>query len=100
MKESWSEKGNNRKIRVNGTKEPIEFKSNQWFGATVKAHKGKVVACAPLYHWRTLKPTPEKDPVGTCYVAIQNFSAYAEFSPCRNNHPRRRLPVLAKFTDH
>uniref|UniRef100_A0A2K5DV49 Integrin alpha-8 n=1 Tax=Aotus nancymaae TaxID=37293 RepID=A0A2K5DV49_AOTNA len=77
---------NNRKIRVNGTKEPIEFKSNQWFGATVKAHKGKVVACAPLYHWRTLKPTPEKDPVGTCYVAIQNFSAYAEFSPCRNSN--------------
>lgn len=42
-------------------------------------------ACAPLYHWRTLKPTPEKDPVGTCYVAIQNFSAYAEYSPCRNS---------------
>uniref|UniRef100_A0A452R0E4 Integrin subunit alpha 8 n=1 Tax=Ursus americanus TaxID=9643 RepID=A0A452R0E4_URSAM len=77
---------NNRKIRVNGTKEPIEFKSNQWFGATVKAHKGEVVACAPLYHWRTLKPTPEKDPVGTCYVAIQNFSAYAEYSPCRNSN--------------
>ncbi|KAL2761458.1 integrin alpha-8 isoform 2 preproprotein [Daubentonia madagascariensis] len=77
---------NNRKIRVNGTKEPIEFKSNQWFGATVKAHKGKVVACAPLYHWRTLKPTPAKDPVGTCYVAIQNFSAYAEYSPCRNSN--------------
>ncbi|KAI5932794.1 integrin alpha-8 isoform X1 [Manis javanica] len=77
---------NNRKIRVNGTKEPIEFKSNQWFGATVRAHKGKVVACAPLYHWRTLKPTPEKDPVGTCYVAIQNFSAYAEYSPCRNSN--------------
>ncbi|XP_012870193.1 PREDICTED: integrin alpha-8 [Dipodomys ordii] len=77
---------NNRKIKVNGTKEPIEFKSNQWFGATVKAHKGKVVACAPLYHWRTLKPTPERDPVGTCYVAIQNFSAYAEYSPCRNSN--------------
>ncbi|XP_043419772.1 integrin alpha-8 [Prionailurus bengalensis] len=77
---------NNRKIRVNGTKEPIEFKSNQWFGATVKAHRGEVVACAPLYHWRTLKPTPEKDPVGTCYVAIQNFSAYAEYSPCRNSN--------------
>ncbi|XP_037693560.1 integrin alpha-8 isoform X2 [Choloepus didactylus] len=77
---------NNRKIRVNGTKEPIEFKSNQWFGATVKAHRGKVVACAPLYHWRTLKPTLEKDPVGTCYVAIQNFSAFAEYSPCRNSN--------------
>ncbi|CAH7294024.1 Itga8 [Phodopus roborovskii] len=74
------------KIRVNGTKEPIEFKSNQWFGATVRAHKGKVVACAPLYHWRTLKPNPAKDPVGTCYVAIQNFSAYAEHSPCRNSN--------------
>uniref|UniRef100_A0A803TYF2 Integrin subunit alpha 8 n=1 Tax=Anolis carolinensis TaxID=28377 RepID=A0A803TYF2_ANOCA len=78
---------NNRKIKVNGTREPIEFKSNQWFGATVRAHKGKVVACAPLYHWRTLKAAPEKDPVGTCYVAIQNFSAYAEYSPCRNNNP-------------
>uniref|UniRef100_A0A8D2IQX4 Integrin subunit alpha 8 n=1 Tax=Varanus komodoensis TaxID=61221 RepID=A0A8D2IQX4_VARKO len=78
---------NNRKIKVNGTREPIEFKSNQWFGATVRAHKGKVVACAPLYHWRTLKATPEKDPVGTCYVAVQNFSTYAEFSPCRNNNP-------------
>lgn len=77
---------NNRKIRVNGTKEPIEFKSNQWFGATVRAHRGKVVACAPLYHWRTLKSAPEKDPVGTCYVAIQNFSAYAEYSPCRNSN--------------
>ncbi|XP_078519732.1 integrin alpha-8 [Lissotriton helveticus] len=78
---------NNRKVRVNGTKEAIEFKSNQWFGATVKAHKDKVVACAPLYHWRTLKATQEKDPVGTCYIAIQNFSAYAEYSPCRNTNP-------------
>ncbi|RLW11529.1 hypothetical protein DV515_00001484, partial [Chloebia gouldiae] len=76
----------NRKIKVNGTREPIEFKTNQWFGATVKAHKEKVVACAPLYHWRTLKDSPEKDPVGTCYVAIQNFSAYAEYSPCRNSY--------------
>ncbi|XP_016059422.1 PREDICTED: integrin alpha-8 [Miniopterus natalensis] len=77
---------NNRMIRGNGTKEPIEFKSNQWFGATVKAHRGKVVACAPLYHWRTLQSTPKMDPVGTCYVAIQNFSAYAEYSPCRNSN--------------
>ncbi|XP_058153905.1 integrin alpha-8 isoform X1 [Dasypus novemcinctus] len=77
---------NNRKIRVNGTKEPIEFKSNQWFGATVRAHRGRVVACAPLYHWRTLRPVLEKDPVGTCYVAIQNFSAFAEYSPCRNSN--------------
>ncbi|KAM4705167.1 integrin alpha-8 [Rhinophrynus dorsalis] len=74
---------NNRNLRINGTKEAIEFKSKQWFGATVRSHKEKVVACAPLYHWRSVKPIPEKDPVGTCYVAIQNFSAYAEYSPCR-----------------
>uniref|UniRef100_A0A8C6XHJ2 Integrin subunit alpha 8 n=1 Tax=Naja naja TaxID=35670 RepID=A0A8C6XHJ2_NAJNA len=78
---------NNRKIKVNGTRESLEFKSNQWFGATIRTHKEKVVACAPLYHWRTLKAAPEKDPVGTCYVAIQNFTTYAEYSPCRNNNP-------------
>ncbi|KAI1885477.1 hypothetical protein AGOR_G00204100 [Albula goreensis] len=78
---------NNRMIKVNGTREPLEFKSNQWFGATVRTHKGKVVACAPLYHWRTVKLSSEKDPVGTCYVAVQNFSAYVEYSPCRTNDP-------------
>uniref|UniRef100_A0A670ZUL7 Integrin subunit alpha 8 n=1 Tax=Pseudonaja textilis TaxID=8673 RepID=A0A670ZUL7_PSETE len=78
---------NNRKIKVNGTRESLEFKSNQWFGATIRTHKEKVVACAPLYHWRTLKAAPEKDPVGTCYVAIENFTIYAEYSPCRNNNP-------------
>ncbi|MBN3305655.1 ITA8 protein, partial [Amia calva] len=78
---------NNRMIRVNGTRQAVEFKSNQWFGATVRTHQGKVVACAPLYHWRTLKLSSEKDPVGTCFVAIQNFSAYAEYAPCRTREP-------------
>ncbi|KAL6109157.1 itga8 [Pungitius sinensis] len=78
---------NNRMIKVNGTKEPLEFKSHQWFGASVRSHKGKVVACAPLYHWRTVKLSGEMDPVGTCYVAVQNFSAYAEYSPCRTSDP-------------
>ncbi|KAM4687696.1 integrin alpha-8 [Discoglossus pictus] len=74
---------NNRAFKNSGVKEDVEFKSKQWFGATVRAHKEKVVACAPLYHWRSIRPTQERDPVGTCYVAIQNFSAYAEYSPCR-----------------
>uniref|UniRef100_A0A3Q3DGT9 Integrin subunit alpha 8 n=1 Tax=Hippocampus comes TaxID=109280 RepID=A0A3Q3DGT9_HIPCM len=78
---------NNRMIKVNGSREPLEFKSHQWFGASVRTHKGKVVACAPLYHWRTVKLSGEMDPVGTCYVAVQNFSAYAEYSPCRTNDP-------------
>lgn len=33
----------NRMIKVNGTREPLEFKSHQWFGASVRSHKGKVV---------------------------------------------------------
>lgn len=78
---------NNKMVKVNGTREPLEFKSHQWFGASIRTHKGKVVACAPLYHWRTVKRDGEKDPVGTCYIAIQNFSAYAEYSPCRTSDP-------------
>ncbi|XP_071326149.1 integrin alpha-8 [Trachinotus anak] len=78
---------NNRMMKVNGTREPVEFKSHQWFGASLRTHKGKVVACAPLYHWRTVKLNGEKEPVGTCYVAVQNFSAYAEYSPCRTSDP-------------
>ncbi|RXM29225.1 Integrin alpha-8 [Acipenser ruthenus] len=78
---------NNRMVRLNDGRIPIEFKSNQWFGATVRTYKEKVVACAPLYHWRTRKQDSEKDPVGTCYIAIQNFSVYAEYSPCRSSNP-------------
>ncbi|XP_062841312.1 integrin alpha-8 [Trichomycterus rosablanca] len=81
------DKANNRMIKVNGTRQPLEYKSHQWFGATVRTHRGKVVACAPLYHWRTVKISGEMDPVGTCYVAVQNFSAYTEYSPCRTNNP-------------
>lgn len=33
----------NRMIKMNGTREPLEFKSHQWFGASVRTHKGKVV---------------------------------------------------------
>ncbi|XP_077346975.1 integrin alpha-8 [Lithobates pipiens] len=76
----------NRHGRLNGTKQALEFKSKQWFGAMVRSHKEKVVACAPLYHWRSVKETSERDPVGTCYIAIQNFSSYAEYSPCRNRN--------------
>ncbi|XP_072109840.1 integrin alpha-8 [Mobula birostris] len=79
------DKTNNRLIRFNGTKALVEFKSNQWFGATVRSHEESVVACAPLYNWRSFKLTEEKDPVGTCYVAVQNFSVYAEYSPCRSD---------------
>uniref|UniRef100_A0A8C4SYB3 Integrin subunit alpha 8 n=1 Tax=Erpetoichthys calabaricus TaxID=27687 RepID=A0A8C4SYB3_ERPCA len=85
---------NNRMMRFNDTRQPVEFKSNQWFGATVRTHKGKVVACAPLYHWSALKMPGEKDPVGTCYIAIQNFSAYVEYSPCRSGKKHQTVCQL------
>jgi len=42
-------------IKVNGTREPLEFKSYQWFGATVRTHKGKVVVSDAQ------EPNPFKD---------------------------------------
>uniref|UniRef100_A0A8C4XDP0 Integrin subunit alpha 8 n=1 Tax=Erpetoichthys calabaricus TaxID=27687 RepID=A0A8C4XDP0_ERPCA len=83
-----------RQIAFDSTSKPVEFKSNQWFGATVRTHKGKVVACAPLYHWSALKMPGEKDPVGTCYIAIQNFSAYVEYSPCRSGKKHQTVCQL------
>uniref|UniRef100_A0A4W3ID31 Integrin alpha-8-like n=1 Tax=Callorhinchus milii TaxID=7868 RepID=A0A4W3ID31_CALMI len=66
-----------------------DYKSNQWFGATVKADKDKLLACAPLYHWKyvtryMVEKTSGLTPVGTCLIALQNFSSYAEYSPCRS----------------
>ncbi|XP_067825155.1 integrin alpha-8-like [Heptranchias perlo] len=78
------------------------YKSNQWFGATVKAHKEKVVACAPLYHWKYVRKSQFKNetggltPVGTCLIAVQNFNSFVEYSPCRSsvleNHFKMKSP--------
>lgn len=64
--------------------EPLEYKSLQWFGATVRAHGSSVLACAPLYSWRTEKD-PQSDPVGTCYLATKDFTHYLEYAPCRSD---------------
>uniref|UniRef100_A0A6I8P3J7 Integrin subunit alpha 5 n=1 Tax=Ornithorhynchus anatinus TaxID=9258 RepID=A0A6I8P3J7_ORNAN len=63
-----------------GGKEPVEYKSLQWFGATVRAHGASILACAPLYSWRTEKE-PLSDPVGTCYLSLSNFTRFVEVSP-------------------
>ncbi|XP_063286248.1 integrin alpha-V [Pelobates fuscus] len=62
--------------------DPIEFKSHQWFGATVRSKEDTILACAPLYHWRTEKKQ-EREPVGTCY--LQNGSTVVEYAPCRSS---------------
>lgn len=41
-------------------------------------------ACAPLYSWRTLKDESGRDPVGTCYLSVSNFTKFVEYSPCRS----------------
>ncbi|XP_069471882.1 integrin alpha-V [Ambystoma mexicanum] len=62
--------------------DPIEFKSHQWFGATVRSKNNKILACAPLYHWRTEKKQ-EREPVGTCY--LQDGATVVEYAPCRSS---------------
>ncbi|XP_068104405.1 integrin alpha-V [Hyperolius riggenbachi] len=62
--------------------DPIEFKSNQWFGASLRAKDNKILACAPLYHWRT-EAKPEREPVGTCY--LKDGDKIVEYAPCRSN---------------
>ncbi|XP_058026182.1 integrin alpha-5 isoform X2 [Ahaetulla prasina] len=63
----------------------MEFKSLQWFGATVRSHDKSILACAPLYSWRTTKDEPQREVVGTCYLSINNFTKFVEYAPCRSD---------------
>ncbi|XP_030822839.1 integrin alpha-5 [Camarhynchus parvulus] len=65
--------------------EPVEFKSLQWFGATVRAHNGSILACAPLYSWSPPKKEGgAREPVGSCFLSLGNFSKFVEYAPCRS----------------
>ncbi|KAJ1159713.1 hypothetical protein NDU88_000218 [Pleurodeles waltl] len=77
---SYEFKGN-----VSEWEEQVDFKSLQWFGATVRAHNHSILACAPLYSWRTLKDEAHREPVGTCYLSMNNFTTFIEYSPCRSD---------------
>ncbi|KAG8129663.1 hypothetical protein E2320_016349, partial [Naja naja] len=70
---------------INGTLKQMEFKSLQWFGATVRSHGKSILACAPLYSWRTTKDEPQREVVGTCYLSINNFTKFVEYAPCRSD---------------
>lgn len=60
----------------------IEFKSRQWFGASVRSDGEHILACAPLYQWSTFGFS-EREPVGTCY--LKKGGTVVEYSPCRSN---------------
>uniref|UniRef100_A0A4W3JAQ8 Integrin, alpha V n=1 Tax=Callorhinchus milii TaxID=7868 RepID=A0A4W3JAQ8_CALMI len=62
--------------------EPVEFKSYQWFGASLRTKDDKILACAPRYHWRTLN-RQEREPVGTCFLAVGE--KIVEYAPCRSD---------------
>ncbi|XP_025889514.1 integrin alpha-V [Nothoprocta perdicaria] len=73
--------------------DPLEFKSHQWFGASVRSKNDKILACAPLYHWRT-ETKQEREPVGTCYLL--DGSRAVEYAPCRSSgvqHPDLLTPL-------
>ncbi|XP_066998134.2 integrin alpha-PS2 isoform X2 [Anabrus simplex] len=65
----------------------IDQKSHQWFGATLysSADGSAVVACAPRYIFKPIVKDIREDPVGTCYVARDNFQHFSEYSPCRTS---------------
>uniref|UniRef100_H2M919 Uncharacterized protein n=1 Tax=Oryzias latipes TaxID=8090 RepID=H2M919_ORYLA len=61
----------------------LEFKSHQWFGATVRSHGNSTLACAPRYYWRTECDTPFADVTGTCFLSVDGLNTFVEFAPCR-----------------
>ncbi|XP_008327192.1 integrin alpha-V [Cynoglossus semilaevis] len=60
----------------------MEFKSKQWFGASVRSDGEHILACAPLYQWSTYGGT-EREPVGTCF--LKKGGTVVEYSPCRSS---------------
>ncbi|XP_062271755.1 integrin alpha-5-like [Scomber scombrus] len=68
---------------INGVNTQVEFKSHQWFGATVRSHGNSVLACAPRYYWRTEHDIPFADVTGTCYLSVDGLKTFVEYAPCR-----------------
>ncbi|XP_062408702.1 integrin alpha-V-like [Sardina pilchardus] len=84
---SWQDKTQCQQIEFDNTGDRRtatgnEFKSHQWFGATVRSDGEHILACAPLYQWSTPKFS-DREPVGTCY--LKKGGKIVEYSPCRTN---------------
>ncbi|KAM6978134.1 integrin alpha-V [Tautogolabrus adspersus] len=68
--------------RKNAEGAQMEFKSKQWFGASVRSDGDHILACAPLYQWSTFGVS-EREPVGTCF--LKKGDVVVEYSPCRSS---------------
>ncbi|XP_019941833.2 integrin alpha-5-like isoform X2 [Paralichthys olivaceus] len=77
------DKQGDRYFYVNDVNTQVEFKSHQWFGATVRTHGNSILACAPRYYWRTEHDTPFADVTGTCYLSVDSLKTFVEYAPCR-----------------
>ncbi|XP_040015653.1 integrin alpha-5-like [Xiphias gladius] len=77
------DKQGDRYFYVNDVNTQVEFKSHQWFGATVRSHGNSILACAPRYYWRTEHDTPFSDVTGTCYLSVDSLKTFVEYAPCR-----------------
>ncbi|XP_040004672.1 integrin alpha-V isoform X1 [Xiphias gladius] len=86
---SWKSSSNCQELqfdnsddRRNSDGAQMEFKSKQWFGASVRSDGEHILACAPLYQWSTFGVS-EREPVGTCY--LKKGGTVVEYSPCRSS---------------
>ncbi|XP_028261856.1 integrin alpha-5-like isoform X2 [Parambassis ranga] len=77
------DKQGDRYFYINDVNTQVEFKSHQWFGATVRSHGNSILACAPRYYWRTEHDTPFADVTGTCYLSVDSLKTFVEYAPCR-----------------
>ncbi|KAM6948055.1 integrin alpha-5-like [Lycodopsis pacificus] len=77
------DKQGDRYFYINGVNTQVEFKSHQWFGATVRSHGNSILACAPRYYWRTEHDAPFADVTGTCYLSVDGLKTFVEYAPCR-----------------
>ncbi|XP_068172455.1 integrin alpha-5-like [Antennarius striatus] len=76
-----------RYFYINRVKTQVEFKSHQWFGATVRSHGDSILACAPRYYWRTEHYMAFADVTGTCYLSTDSLKTFVEYAPCRTERP-------------
>uniref|UniRef100_A0A8C9ZTP3 Integrin subunit alpha 5 n=1 Tax=Sander lucioperca TaxID=283035 RepID=A0A8C9ZTP3_SANLU len=77
------DKQGDRYFYINNVNTQVEFKSHQWFGATVRSHGNSILACAPRYYWRTEHDAPFADVTGTCYLSVDSLKTFVEYAPCR-----------------
>lgn len=77
------DKHGDRYFYINDELTQVEFKSHQWFGATLRSHGNNILACAPRYYWRTEHDIAFADVTGTCYLSVDSLQSFVEYAPCR-----------------